>query len=351
MYYNYSMTREEERHEAYRRTVALVVAVVVLVLAFLIVRPFLVAILSAAALAYIFYPLYLLILKTLPKKLRVKEIGSILTCLIIILLVLVPVSFVTVLLSYEVKHGYLFLQNFMQSQQPLNNLPPFLSQWSGYLPQFKEIMTDLASQLIDLIQGILKGIPSVILNIFITVFSMYYFLKHGKDIYNFFSGLVPLPEGRYKQLLLRFDDLSRGMILGQILVGIVQGILAWLGFLVVGVPNPVLLGVLTAIISVIPLLGAVIVWLPVVLYLAVVGMMTGVYWKAIALLLYGTFVVSTIDNILKPKIVGDRANIHPLVILLGILGGIPLFGIPGILIGPMILTIFDVVIEIYKETL
>ncbi len=346
------MAREEERHAAYRRTVAVVVAVVVLFLSFLIVRPFLVAILSAAALAYIFYPFYLTVLKYLPKKARVKELAAMLTCLIIVVLVLVPVTFMTIVLTYEAKSGYLFLQDFLQSPQwPLAGWPPFLGQWSGYLPQFKEVVADLASQLIALLQSILKGIPNVILNIFITVFSIYYFLKHGKDLYNFFSELVPLPEGRYKQILLRFDDLSRGMILGQIVVGTIQGILAWLGFLVLGVPNPVLLGFLTAIISIIPLLGAVIVWVPVVVYLAVAGMMTGEYWKAVSLLLYGTFVISLIDNVLKPKIVGDRARIHPLIILFGILGGIQLFGIAGILIGPLILTIFDVVIEIYRETL
>jgi predicted PurR-regulated permease PerM len=339
------------KEEVYRRTVALVVAIVVLALAFMIIRPFLVAILSAAALAYIFYPVYITILKYLPKRIRAKEIGSLLTVAIIILLVLVPATFVTILLSYEIKNGYLFLQDFLQSQQPIVNLPPFLSQWASYLPQFKEVAADLAGQLIGLVQGILKGIPNVILNIFITIFSMYYFLKHGKDIYNFFSELVPLPEGRYKQILLRFDDLSRGMILGQILVGLIQGILAWLGFLVLQVPNPVLLGFLTAIISIIPLLGAAIVWVPVAVYLVIAGMMTGIYWKAIALIIYGTFVISLIDNFLKPKIVGDRAKIHPLIILFGILGGIQLFGIAGILIGPLILTIFDVVIEIYKETL
>ncbi|MFA5112876.1 MAG: AI-2E family transporter [Candidatus Margulisiibacteriota bacterium] len=345
------MSKEAQRLESYRRTVAVVVSVVVILLSFLIVRPFLVAILSAAALAYIFYPLYLNILRYLPKKIRAKELGSVLTCLFIVTLVLIPTIFITVVLTAEMKSGYLFLQNFLTDQQPLNNLPPALSQWSAYLPQFKEVATDLAGQLIGVVQGVLKSVPGVILNIFITVFSMYYFLKHGKDLYKFFSELVPLPEGRYKQILLRFDDLSRGMIMGQIVVGLVQGTLAWLGFWALGVPNPVLLGFLTAIISIIPLLGAAVVWMPVALYLVFVGMMSGAYWPAIALFIYGTFVISLIDNFLKPKIVGDRAKIHPLVILFGILGGIQLFGIPGILIGPLILTIFDVVIEIYKETL
>ncbi|MCU0641948.1 MAG: AI-2E family transporter [Candidatus Margulisbacteria bacterium] len=345
------MNKEEQRLESYRRTVAVIVAVVVVTLSFLIIRPFLVAILSAAALAYIFYPFYLNILRLLPKKLRAKELGSVLTCLFIVLLVLVPTVFVTIVLGSEARSGYVFLQNFMLNQQPLNNLPPFLTQFAGFLPQFKELTADLVGQLVGPLQSIIKSVPVVILNIFITVFSMYYFLKHGKDLYNFFAELVPLPTGRYKQIIARFDDLSRGMIMGQIVVALVQGVLAGCGFLLLGVPNPVLLGFLTAIISIFPLLGAAIVWVPVDVYLFLSAFSTGEFWRAIVLLVYGTFVISLIDNIIKPKIVGDRAKIHPLIILFGILGGIQLFGIAGILIGPLILTIFDVGIEIYKETL
>jgi len=342
-----------EKLEAYRRTVAMVMMIIISVLAFLIIRPFLVAILSAAALSYIFYPLYRYLLDNyMPKFLPQKTMASMITCAVIILLVLLPTIFITSVLTYEVRNGYLFLQEFIQAPSwSLPTLPPFLAQFMGDPAQVKALVGDLAGQLIGWLQGVLKGIPNLLLNIFITIFSTYYFLKHGKDIYGFFKELFPLPDGRYKQMLSRFDDLSRGMILGQIVVGLVQGILAWAGFWFLGVPNPVLWGFATFIISIIPLLGAALVWAPIAVYLFISGYITGEYWRAIALLIYGTFVISTIDNILKPKIVGEHAKIHPLIILFGILGGIQLFGIPGILIGPLILTLFDLVIEIYRESL
>jgi predicted PurR-regulated permease PerM len=342
------MTKEEERIDTYRKTIGIIIAVVMTIVSFLIVKPFLVAILSAAALAYIFYPFY----SNLQKYVRSRSTAAFVICALVVLIVVIPLTFVTLALSYEVKGGYSFLKNYLETKQYTGvKLPPLLTQWSDYLPQVTDLTQELANQFFDMLQNILKGIPNVALSIFVTVFSCYYFLKHGKDIYKFFSEMIPLSEGRYKQILSRFDDLSRGMLMGQIVVGLVQGSLAWLGFFCLGVPNPVLWGSLTAVISIIPLLGAVIIWLPIVLYLFIVGTITGVYWKAIVLLLYGTFVVSTIDNILKPKIVGERANIHPLIILFGILGGIQLFGIPGILIGPLVLTIFDLVVEIYKESL
>jgi len=344
---------QEKNQDSYQRTIALVLAIVILGLAFLIVRPFIVAILTAAALSYIFYPIYKYILKNIvPEFLPQKTSGAAITCVVIILLVLIPVIFATSVLTYELRSGYIFLQEFLKSPGwQIPTLPQNLVQAIGGPEQLKSIIGDIAGQLIDWLQNVLKSIPNLMLNIFVTIFSTYYFLKHGRDIYNFFKGLVPLPEKRYQQILSRFDDLSRGMIMGQIVVGVAQGILAWAGFLFLGVPNPVLWGFLTALISIIPLLGAALVWFPIDIYLFAIGYSTGEYWRAIALLIYGTFVISTIDNILKPKIVGERAKIHPLVILFGILGGIQLFGIPGILIGPLVLTLFDLAIEIYRETL
>lgn len=335
--------------EAYRRTVAIIAVVIGLMLSFLIIRPFLVAIIAAAILSYLFYPVYKYFLKYMPGFIPRETAAAVLTCLLIILIVLIPVTFITVLLTQEVRDGYIFLQSVVMSPDFKLDLPPVLEQRLGHLAQFKDLFVTMGHQLIGWLQGVLKGIPNIVLNVFITIFSVYFFLKGGRNIFAFLQDFFPLPEGRYKQIFSRFDDLSRGMILGQIVVGIIQGFLAWIAFFLLGVPNPVLWGFVTAIISIIPLLGAALVWFPISIYLFIAGYMGGVYWKGIVLLLYGTFVISTVDNVLKPKIVGDRARVHPLVILFGILGGIQLMGIPGILIGPMVLTLFDVIMEMFRD--
>lgn len=346
------MSREEERLESYRRTAAVSFVVIVLLLSFLIVRPFFIAIMSAAVLAFIFYPLYGKLAEIFENVPLGEKLASLLTCLVILSVVLIPSIFVTVLLTSEIKSGYHFLQTILQAPQfQFANLPPVLKQLEQFLPQLKAGTAELISQLIGMLQDIIKVIPNVLLQIFITIFSIYYFLVHGDDLYKFFADLFPISEKRYKQIVTRFDNLSRGVIIGQVFVGVIQGVLAWLGFFILGVPSPILWGSLTAIISMIPLFGAAIVWVPVDIYLFLVGTMTGNYVPAICLLIYGVFVISLIDNILKPKIVGDNANIHPLIVLFGILGGIQLFGIAGLILGPMILTIFDVVIEIFKEAL
>ncbi|MBN3032850.1 MAG: AI-2E family transporter [Candidatus Saganbacteria bacterium] len=345
------MSENEARHAAYSRIATIIFALVVLALSFLVVRPFLVALLSAGALAYIFYPVYKALAQRLPAGPPRAVIASALTCLLICLIVLFPVVFVTVTLAGEARAGYAFLQQFMAGPALNLNFPFPFAELFGNLTPVKELVLDLSGTAIDWLQGALKTIPNIALNIFITIFSTYYFLKHGGDLYRLLQEFVPLPAGRYQQIIARFDDLSRGVIMGQVVVGLVQGVLAWLGFVIIGLPNPVLWGFLTAIISIIPLLGAALVWFPIFLVLLAQGIYFGGVWRAVFLFFYGVFVVSLIDNLLKPKIVGGHAKIHPLIVLIGILGGLQLFGLPGILIGPLVLTCFDLMVEIYKETL
>ena len=336
---------------AYNRTVAIGLAIVVFCLAFMIVRPFLVAILSAAALAFIFYPVYKRLLRRLPHRWPKEVVAALLTCLLIIVIVMIPVVVITLTLARELGTGYVFLQQLLSSPNFSFDLPPQFTKNLGDLSQFKGPIAEISRATIDWLQNVLRAIPSLALNLFLTVFSTYYFLKHAEEIFKYLQDSFPLSPGRYRQIVARFEELSRGVILGQVVVGTIQGILVWLGFVAVGLPNPVFWGFLTAIVSVIPLLGAALVWFPFFVYLLIKGLYLGELWRAVFLFVYGLCVISSIDNILKPKIVGDHAKIHPLVVLFGILGGIQLFGLPGILIGPLVLTIFDLIVEIYKEAI
>jgi predicted PurR-regulated permease PerM len=336
--------------KTYQRTVAIIIVTLLVFLAFLIIRPFLISMIGAAVLAYLFYPTYKNLLHRLPHFKYKESLAAFITVILAILIVLIPMVMLSIALQDEIRSGYNFLKQFLDNPDAkVNHLPPLLKNALPYLWQYRHQLTNFSNQAVSWLPNLLTIIPNVIFNIFITIFSLYFFLKGGTRIYKFMLEFFPLPEGRYQQIFNRFSDISHSMIYGQIVVGMLQGLLACLGFLVLGVPNPVLWGFLTAIISIIPMLGAVMVWLPIVIYLFIIGLPTGVYWKALTLLIYGSLVVSTIDNFMKPKIVGDRAGIHPLIIFFGILGGIQLMGLPGILIGPLVLALFDVVISIFRE--
>ncbi len=347
------MTTANERLEAYRRMIAMLAVIVVLVLAFMIIRPFLVPIISAAVLAYLFYPLYKWLVARLPKVLPRETISAVLTCVLIVLIVLIPMISITGILTTEIRNGYIFLNRVLNSPDfNLNiDLPPVMGQKIGNLSQYKDEFVSFGVQVIGWLQNVAKAIPNVFFTIFLTIFSIYFFLKGAQNINAFFQDFFPLPSGRYKQILERLDDLSRGMIMGQVVVGIIHGFLAWFAYSMLGVPNPVLWAFLTAIISIIPVLGASLVWFPVAVFLFVGGLASGMYWKGIVLFFYGLFLMSTIDNVLKPKIIGQRSRIHPLVILFGILGGIQLVGLPGIIFGPLVLGLLDVVLGIWREVI
>jgi predicted PurR-regulated permease PerM len=341
----------DERLKDYRRTVIIIAVVVFLFLAFMIIRPFLIAIIGAAVLAYLFYPLYKFILKYIPRFMPRETSASFITCILITLIVLVPMGSITGLLTAEISNGYRFLSRTLSSPGFSLNLPPVIARYVGELFQYNQQIANFGIQVVGWLQQVIKGIPYFFLNILVTIISVYFFLKGGRNIYAFFQEFFPLSEARYKEIKRRLDDLSRGMLLGQIVVGILHGLLAWIAYSFLGVGNPLLWAFITAIISIIPVLGAGLVWGPIAIFLFITGMSTGTYWKGIALFLYGLFIMSTMDNVLKPKIIGERSRIHPLIILFGILGGIQFLGLPGIIIGPLILGLFDVVMSIFREVI
>ncbi len=347
-----SMSTAEERLLAYRRTITIIAVIIILYLSFMIIKPFLVAIIGAAVLAYLFYPVYRFLAHHIPAPFPKESLSALLTVSLIVLIVLIPMASITALLTNEARSGYFYLQKMVSRPGFTFDLPPYLVERFGEnVPQVREALVNVASQFVIWLQGVLKGIPAAFLGILVTIFSIYFFLKGGKEIYGFFQEFFPLPEGRYKEIFSRFHDLSRGMILGQVVVGIMHGVLAWGAYVFLGISNPVLWAFVTAIVSIIPVIGASMVWVPIGLYLIVTGLGVGTYWKGVALLIYGFGLMSTIDNVLKPKIIGDSARIHPLVILFGILGGIQLIGLPGILIGPLVLALFDVVMSIFREVI
>ena len=141
------------------------------------------------------------------------------------------------------------------------------------------------------------------------------------------------------------------IVYGSIVVALIQGTLGGIGFWIVGIPSPILWGILMSLFALIPMVGTGIIWVPASLGMAAYGYLSGdtvMVWKAIGLFIYGVFVIAGIDNVLKPKIIGERAHVHPVIILLGVLGGLKFFGIVGFAVGPLILAIFITFLEIYE---
>jgi predicted PurR-regulated permease PerM len=164
---------------------------------------------------------------------------------------------------------------------------------------------------------------------------MYYFFKDGDRISAAVRNLLPLEDSEADQIMLRAREVIDASVYGVIAVAIIQGTLGGLAFWVLGLPSAIIWGVAMTFLSMIPMLGAFIVWVPAAIYLA----MTGHWTKAVLLVIWGTLVIGMIDNFLRPKLVGSRTRLHELLIFFAVLGGLSVFGVLGVVLGPVVLAI------------
>jgi len=190
----------------------------------------------------------------------------------------------------------------------------------------------------ELINRTSSGIISLLATLGITVFSMFYFFKDGRQILQLLEDLSPLRRGYERLLFDRFALISRASIKGTLLVGIIQGLAGALVLLVFGIDTWLLWGFVTLILSIIPLLGPWLVLIPAGIFQIVLGFT----WQGVVIILVSLVVVSNIDNLLRPRLVGREARIHDLLIFLAT------FGVMGFIVGPALLSLFLAVVEIYK---
>ena len=162
--------------------------------------------------------------------------------------------------------------------------------------------------------------------------------------------VLPIKPAHQEILVKSFKDVTYAVIYGHVIIALIQGTLGTIGFVILGVPSPIFLGSIMTITALIPYLGTAIIWLPTAIFMITSGLIqhsNSMVIRGIILLSFGALVISTIDNILRPKIIGSKADVHPLLVLFGVLGGLSMFGFIGIIIGPVILAACIVMIKLY----
>jgi predicted PurR-regulated permease PerM len=314
--------------------------------------------------AYVLYPVY----RFFYGLTRMKGFSAAVLIAILLLLLSIPLVFVVGELTGEAYAVYSEAKQLLAGSQPLDvacsastgfvcRAYGFFSEAAGAYgvdlgKSIVEGLGSFASSVIAAASGLLLDIPRFLLHLFIGIFAMYYMLIQGEEMLLSLKRALPLQEEHTDRILCKFNDLIYATIYGTIIIALVQGVLACLGYFLFGLSSPLLLGLLTFVASFLPFVGAAIVWAPVALSVFVTGLLAGdssVMLKSAGLALYCLLFVSTIDNVLRPKIVGDRAKIHPLVILLGVFGGLALFGFIGLIVGPLLLTLFVASLKIYEQ--
>jgi predicted PurR-regulated permease PerM len=192
---------------------------------------------------------------------------------------------------------------------------------------------------------LLKGFSSFIVGFFFTLLSLYYLFKDGSTLFERLKEAAPLPAKEKDLLIQRFKDMIYATIYGGILIALIQGVLGGLSFWVLGLPSPIFWGTAMGLLSFIPIGGTALIWAPAA-FILVIG---GAVLKGIVLVGIGVFVISMVDNLLRPFFISARTNIHPLLLFFAVLGGVQAFGLIGFVAGPLIATLFLTLVEIYIQ--
>jgi predicted PurR-regulated permease PerM len=222
------------------------------------------------------------------------------------------------------------------------------------MPERESLLTGAASAAQNisgyLVRGATKmttGTAVFFLNLFVMLYAMFFFFIHGKKILERIEYYTPLNSGEDRRMLARFVSITRATLKGTVLIAVIQGLLGGLAFWAAGINGAAFWGTVMAVLSIIPGIGAVIVWLPAVVYL----MVTGEVMKGVLLGAWCAGIVSSVDNVLRPTLVGKEAQMPDLLILVGTLGGLVLFGPMGFIIGPIVCGLFLTAWEIYGVAL
>lgn len=324
-------------------------------LSFFIFKPYLTPIVLGGMFAIVCYPLFKKISSGVGEK--YPGIAAFLTVLVTVIIVLVPISLLSTQVIGELNVVYTDLSERAQNEQPIVNLPVsnnanieniqirvrgFLTQAAANIDQYIQRLLRLA---IDNAGQFFQRIAEFTLAGFIWLLAFYYFLRDGHRIRDLLIHFSPLTDRYDREIMHRIALSVKSVIGGTLIVAVIQGILAGVGLGIFGVPNPSVWGLLAVLTALIPTVGTALVMFPAVLYLGATGelMMAG------GLLLWALLLVGGIDNILRPKLIEQQIKIHPLIILLSVLGGIAFFGPVGFLIGPIVLTLLIELLHVYRE--
>lgn len=315
-----------------------------------IIRPFLYPIFWAAVVAVLFSPFY----AWTNRHIKLPSVSAIITILMVITIIFLPLILVSVLLVQEsasliekISQGNFLgaVENFTVQIEGSRFAPLFeniRTEWTQYASKAAQAMSVF---IFNNIKAITQNSIQFVFMSFIMLYTLFYFLKDGKRMLLRFMHLSPLGEEYEEILATRFTSTARATLKGTMIIGGVQGLLGGLLFLFTGIEGAFVWGVIMTILSIIPAVGSFLVWFPAGLIMIAMGNVGA----GVTILLVGAIVISNIDNILRPPLVGKDTQMHPLLVLFSTLGGIFLFGVSGFIIGPIVMALFLAVISMYDH--
>ncbi len=347
-------SEDDKRFQSLSRFTILGLFIIISALFVPVMRLFFVPIIVAAVFAGLLYPIYDWFYKKLWKN---APLASILCCFLLILVVLIPSTFIIHSVVRQMRDLYAtalpWYKEFLQTWQDYPIVQRFTDSRIGKWlvnevnwPQVIETISKNAASIVStIINRTYTGVFGLAAELVIMIFTLFYFFIDGKNILNRIQYLIPLKMEYQQMAISSFSLISKAIIKGTLIIGLVVGFLSSITLLIFGISTWLFWGFVIVIFSIIPMLGPSLIMVPA----ALIKMLTGHVWQGIGILLITYIVLINVDNVIRPRIVGSSARMHDLLVFFSTLGGLSVFGIMGFIIGPIIAALFLTILKIYNE--
>ena len=337
---------------ALKWTIFLAVTALILYFCLLIVRPFLNVIAWSSVLVITFYPVH----QRLVRKTGSVSLSAFVCSVVVVVIFVIPLLFLTAVAVEQFATLGASLQQTFTDQTGLMVWAPLRQayEWlSGRLgvdgAEIVAWVRQNSSELARLVAGYTlaaaQHLAGAVVSFVFIIFAMFLLFRDGDRIVERIPDLLPFERARSKALLTRVREVIYGSVYGVVVIAVVQGALCGGIFWILGIPSAALWGMVAVVTSVLPMVGAAGVWAPGALYLAATGHLT----RAIILAVFGTAVISTVDNFLRPRLVGGRVGLSELVMFFSLLGGLQVFGVLGIVLGPVLFAVAGAIVDVLGD--
>jgi len=339
------MTLKEDKALKY---VLMSLSGILLLLSFFVIKDYFLTIVTSLVLAFILNPIY----KHLMRIFRSQKFASILVCIFLVIILVGFSVFLINSLTNQAINSYMHVSKFLANSEISENaITTYIQETYGLDINIRQIIAGIISNIVRWGQNFIATLATRIVNFVIIIFSLFFLLNDKDKIKEGIVKILPISQELSNKILTEASNIFSALIFGHFVTGIVQGLVAGIGYVLLGVNSPLLWAFLSTFFAWIPLIGPPVIYIPLSVIMIISGIDTGTWYMGFILLGYGIFVISTIDNLLRPKLVGDRANVHPLVVFFGILGGVSVFGLVGLILGPLIIALFFFSMNMYANFL
>ncbi len=327
----------------FKKGLTVVIILGLAVLTFLMLKPILLAIILGILLAFIFTPLYNKIVKLI----KAPKLVAILICILLIWLIVLPLWFLLpIIIDQSIKL-------YMASQQldfitPLKKIFPTIFVSNDLAaqvgPMLHSFVTNATNSIMNGFANLVLQFPTIMLQTSVVFFTLFFVIKEKEKIISYIQSLLPFSPEIQKKMLKLSKDITSSVLIGQIVLGMIQGVILGAGLFIFKVPNALLFTLFGMIAGVLPIVGPALVWVPTAIYL----FMADNTFAGVGIIIFG-LISSFSDSLIRPFFVSRKAELSPAVVLIGMIGGFIMFGVLGFIIGPLILAYLLIILDLYRK--